>query len=101
MADKWSRGGKVAYKGEPKCAWRRHQTNDGKEIVRLIQYKNQMILQKAVLLGAEDEEEEEEEEEEEDGRMRRRVRQRRRRRSRRRRRRRRLQGQEGQVQEGS
>ena len=63
VADKWSRGGKVAYQGEPKCAWHRRQTKDGKKIVRLIQYKNQMILQRAVLLGAEEEEEEEEQDE--------------------------------------
>ena len=66
MPDKWSRGGKVAYKGEPKCAWRRRMSKDGKQIVRLIQYKNQMILQKAVMLGAEDEQEEEEDEDDEE-----------------------------------
>ena len=37
------RGGKVAYKGQPKCAWRRRQTKDGKHVVRLIQYKNIMV----------------------------------------------------------
>ena len=49
--DKWSRGGKVAYKGQPQCDWRRRMTKDGKQIVRLIQYKNIWILQKAVMLG--------------------------------------------------
>ena len=63
VSDHWSRGGKVAYKGQPKCAWRRRQTKDGKHIVRLIQYKNIMVLQKAVLPGAEDEKQQEEEEE--------------------------------------
>ena len=66
VPDKWSRGGKVAYKGEAKCDWRRRMSNDGKQIVRLIQYKGMMILQKAVMLGAEDEQEEQEEEEEEE-----------------------------------
>ena len=47
MPDKWSRGGKVAYGGQPKCDWRRRMTKDGKQIVRLIQYKNIMILQNA------------------------------------------------------
>ena len=55
VPDKWSRGGKVAYKGQSKCDWRRRMTKDGKQIVRLIQYKNTMILQKAVMLGAKDE----------------------------------------------
>ena len=39
VPDKWSRGGNVAYKGEAKCNWRRRMSNDGKQIVRLIQYK--------------------------------------------------------------
>ena len=60
VPDKWSRGGKVAYKGEPKCAWRRRMSKDGKQIVRLIQYKNIWILQKAVMLGAKDEKQQEE-----------------------------------------
>ena len=55
-----SRGGKVSYEGEPKCDWRRRMADDGKKIVRLIQHKGKVVLQKAVLLGAEDEEEEEE-----------------------------------------
>ena len=49
VPDKWSRGGKVAYKGEAKCDLRRRMSNDGKQIVRLIQYKGMMILQKAVI----------------------------------------------------
>ena len=66
VSDKFCRGGKVAYKGTPQCKWRRLQTKDGKHVVRLIQYKNKMILQKAALLGAEDEHEEEQEKEEEE-----------------------------------
>ena len=42
VADRWSRGGKVAYKGEAKCDWRRRMSNDGKQIVRLIQYKGKI-----------------------------------------------------------
>ena len=66
VADKWCRGGKVAYKGQPKCDWRRRQTKDGKQVVRLIQYKNIMILQKGVLLGAEDEKQQQQQQEEEE-----------------------------------
>ena len=65
VPDKWSRGGKVAYKGETKCNWRRRMSNDGKQIVRLIQYKGKMILQNAVMLGAEDEQQQEGEEDQE------------------------------------
>ena len=50
---------------EAKCDWRRRMSNNGKQIVGLIQYKSKMILQKAVMLGAEDEEDEEEEEDQE------------------------------------
>ena len=52
------RQGKVAYGDVPKCDWRRRMANDGKKIARLIQHKGKVILQKAVLLGAEDEQEE-------------------------------------------
>ena len=64
VSDRFCRGGKVTYNGTPKCKWHRLQTKDGKHVVRLIHYKNKMILQKAVLLGAEEEQEKEEEEEE-------------------------------------
>ena len=43
VADKWSRGGKVAYGDVPKCDWRRRMANDGKKIVRLIQHKGKVI----------------------------------------------------------
>ena len=39
--------------------------DDGKKIVRLIQHKGKVVLQKAVLLGAEDEQQQEEEEDQE------------------------------------
>ena len=55
VPDKWSRGGKVSYEGEPKCDWRRRMADDGKKIVRLIKHMGKVVLQKAVLLGAEDE----------------------------------------------
>jgi len=40
--------------------------DDGKKIVRLIQHKGKVVLQKAVLPGAEDEQEDEEEDEAEE-----------------------------------
>ena len=65
VSDKFCRGGKVTYEGTPQCKWHRLQTKDYKHVVRLIHYKNKMILQKAVLLGAEEEQQQQEEEEEE------------------------------------
>ena len=58
VSDRFCRGGRSTYEGTPQCKWRRLQTKDYKHVVRLIQYKNKMILQKAALLGAEDEQEE-------------------------------------------
>ena len=64
VSDKFCRGGRSTYEGMPQCKWHRLHTKDYKHFVRLIHYKNKMILQKAVLLGAEEEQEDEEEEEE-------------------------------------
>ena len=50
-----------SYKGEPKCDWRRRMADNCKKIVRLIQHKGKVVLQKAVLPGAEDEQEDREE----------------------------------------
>ena len=64
VSDRFCRGGRSTYEGTPQCKWHRLHTKDYTHFVRLIHYKNKMILQKAVLLGAEEEQEKEEEEEE-------------------------------------
>ena len=66
VSDRFCRGGRSTYEGTPQCKWHRLHTKDYTHFVRLIHYKNKMILQKAVLLGAEEEQEEEEEEEQEE-----------------------------------
>ena len=66
VSDRFCRGGRSTYEGTPQCKWHRLHTKDYNHFVRLIHYKNKMILQKAVLLGAEEEQEKEEEEEEEE-----------------------------------
>ena len=65
VSDRFCRGARTTYEGTPRCKWHRLQTKDYKHFVRLIHYKNKMILQKADLLGAEEEQEDEDEEEEE------------------------------------
>ena len=65
MPHKWSRDGKISYGDVPKCDWRRRMANNGKKIVRLIQHKGKVILQKTVLLGAEDEQQQQEEKDQE------------------------------------
>ena len=66
MADQWSRGGIVTYNGEAKCKWRRRMTEDGKTLVRLMKSNGKVVLQNAVLAGAEDEPQDDKKDDEEE-----------------------------------